>query len=178
MFIVSRKWVNSAIKVGGETSQSLFKIRFSSHHCCVFSQFVPLLTSCGTLSNSMPLNILSHNQGFPTGGRQPIHRLIYCQCYCCCCSVTKSCPTLRDLTDCSTPGFPVPHHLLEFVQVHVHWISDAIQLSHPLLPSSPTAFNLSQHQGLFQWVGCSHQVAKVLELQLPSFQWIFRIDFL
>ena len=54
--------------------------------------------------------------------------------------------------DCSTPGFPVPHHVPEFAQVHVHWISDAIQPSHPLLPSSLSAFNLSQHQGLFQWV--------------------------
>ena len=54
--------------------------------------------------------------------------------------------------DCSTPGFPVLHHLLEFAQTHVHWVSDAIQPSHPLLPPSPPALNLSQHQGLFQWV--------------------------
>jgi len=69
----------------------------------------------------------------------------------------------------STPGFPVLHYLPEFPQTHVHWVGDAIQSSHPLLSPSPPAFNLSQHQGLFQWVGCSHQVAKVLELQLqPS----------
>ena len=61
---------------------------------------------------------------------------------------------------------PVPHHLPEFVQVHVHWIGDAIQPSHPLSSSSPPTFNLSQHQGLFQWLGFSHQVAKVLQLQL------------
>ena len=101
---------------------------------------------------------------------------------CCCCSlVTKSCPTLCDPMDTgSTLGFPAPHHLLEFAQVHAHWISDAIQLSHPLSLPSPSAFNLSQHQGLFQWVGSSHQAAKVLELQLQhqSFQWIFRADFL
>ena len=54
--------------------------------------------------------------------------------------------------DCSMPGFPVLHYLLKFAQIHVHCISDAIQPSHPLLPSSPSAFNLSQHQGLFQWV--------------------------
>ena len=61
-----------------------------------------------------------------------------------------------------------------------HWVSDAIQPSHPLSSSSPLTFNLSQHQGLFQWVSSSHQVAKVLEFQLqhPSFQWIFRTDFL
>ena len=67
-----------------------------------------------------------------------------------------------NLRDCSMPGFPVPHCLLEFAQVHVAWISDAIQPSHLLLPSSPLALSLSQHQGLFQWISCSHQVAKVI----------------
>ena len=81
--------------------------------------------------------------------------------------------------------FPCLHHLPELVlhhlsQSHVHWVGDAIQPSHPLLSPSPSTFNLSQHQGLFHWVGCLHQVAKLLELQLQhqSFQWIFRIDFL
>ena len=60
------------------------------------------------------------------------------------CSVSKSCLTLLKPMDCSMPSFPVPHCLLEFAQVHVHWISDAIQPSHPLSPSSPYAFNLSQ----------------------------------
>ena len=80
--------------------------------------------------------------------------------------------------DCSTPGFPVYHQLLELAQTHVHWVSDAIQPSHPLSSPSPPAFNLSQHQGLFQWVSSLDQMAKVLELQLQhqSFQWIFRID--
>ena len=55
--------------------------------------------------------------------------------------------------DCSTPGFPVHHQLPEFAQTHVHWVGDAIQPSHPLSSPSPPAFNLSQHQGLFQWVG-------------------------
>ena len=55
---------------------------------------------------------------------------------------------------------PVPHHLLEFAQIHIHRVSDAIQPSHPLLLSSPFAFNLSQHQGLFQWLSCWHQVPK------------------
>ena len=98
----------------------------------------------------------------------------------CCCLVAQSCLTLCNPTDCSVPGSPVLHYLLEFAQTYVHWVSDAIQPSHPLLPPSPIAFNLSQHQGLFQWVGSSHQVAKVLELQLQhqSFQGIFWIDFL
>ena len=67
-------------------------------------------------------------------------------------SVTESCPTLFDPMDCSTPGFPVLHYLLQCAQTHVHQVSDVIQPSHPLLPPSPPAFNLSQHQGLFQWV--------------------------
>ena len=94
-------------------------------------------------------------------------------------SVTQSCLVLCDPMDCSTPGFPVLHQLPELAQTHVDWVSDAIQLSHPL--SSPSSdFNLSQHQGLFQWISSPHQVAKVLELQLQhqSFQRIFRTDFL
>ena len=79
-----------------------------------------------------------------------------------CCSVTQSCPTLCNLMDYSTPGFSVLHYFLEFVQTHVHWICDAIQPSHLLSSPSLPAFNLSQHQGLFQWVSCLHQVAKLL----------------
>ena len=99
--------------------------------------------------------------------------------FCCCCSVTKLCLTLCDFMDCSMPGSPVLHHLLEFAQTHVHWVSDAIQPSHPLSPSSPFVLCLSQHQSLFQQVSCSHQVPKVLELQLQhqSFRWVFRVDF-
>ena len=87
-------------------------------------------------------------------------------------SVTQSCPTLCDPMDCSTPGFPVHHQLLELAQTHVHPVSDAIQPSHPLLSPSPPAFNLSQPHGLFQGVSSSHKVAKLLELQLQhqSFQ--------
>ena len=98
----------------------------------------------------------------------------------CCFSVTKSCLTLCNPMNCRTPGFPVPHHLLEVAKVHVHWIGDAIQPSHTLLPSSPSAFNLSKYQGLSHCVSCLHQVAKVLELQLQhqSFQRVFRGDFL
>ena len=67
-------------------------------------------------------------------------------------SVAQSCLTLCNSMDCSMPGFPVHHQLLELVQPHVHWVGDAIQPSHPLSPPSLPAFNLSQHQGLFQWV--------------------------
>ena len=75
-------------------------------------------------------------------------------------------------------GFPVLHHLLESAQTHAHWVGDTIQQSHPLLSPNFPAFNLSQHQSLFQWNDSLHQVAKILELQHQSFQWIFRIDFL
>ena len=82
-----------------------------------------------------------------------------------------------DPMDCSMPGFPVYYQLPELIQTHVHWVSDAIQPSHPL--SSFPAFNLSQHQGLFQLVNSSHQVTKAMEFHLhQSLQWIFRTGFL
>ena len=92
-------------------------------------------------------------------------------------SVTRSCPTLCDPMNGSTPGLPVHHQLLEFTQTHVHRVGDAIQPSHPLSSPFP-ALNLSQRQGLFKWVSSSYQVAKVLEFQLQrqSFQWTPRTD--
>ena len=95
-------------------------------------------------------------------------------------SLTQSCLTLCDPMDCSMPGLPVHHQLPELAQTHVHRVGDAIQPSHPLSYPSPPAFNISQHQGLFQQVGSLHQVAKVSELwfQHQSFQWIFRTDLL
>ena len=83
----------------------------------------------------------------------------------CHCSFTQSCPTLCNPMNCSTPGSPVLHHLLEFTQTHVYWVSGAIQLSHPLSPPSPD-LSPSQNQSLLQWVSFSHQESKVLELQL------------
>jgi len=87
--------------------------------------------------------------------------------------------------NCSMPGLPVQHQLPEFTQTHIHWVDDTIQPSHPLSSPSPPAFNLSQHQSLFKWVSSSHQVAKVLELQLqhhPSNEYSglisFRMDWL
>ena len=70
--------------------------------------------------------------------------------------------------------------LQELAETYVHWFGHAIQLSHPLLSLSPTAFTISQHQNLFQWVSSLYQMAKILEFQLQyqSFQWIFRTDFL
>ena len=67
-----------------------------------------------------------------------------------CCSVAKLCPALCNPVKCPMLGFPVLHYLLQFAQIHVHWVNDAIQTAHSLLPPSPPAFNLSQNQGLFQ----------------------------
>ena len=94
----------------------------------------------------------------------------------CCCSVAKSCPVLCNPMDCSMPGFLCC--LPECAQTHVHWLCDAIQSFHWLLPTSSAVINLSHHRSLFQWVISLHQVDKLLELQLQhqSFQWIFRID--
>ena len=95
-------------------------------------------------------------------------------------SVVQSCLSLSDPVDCSTPGLPVHHQLPESTQTHVHRVGDAIQPSHPLSSPSPPAPNPSQHQGLFQWVNSSHEVAKILEFQLQhqSFQRTPRTDVL
>ena len=95
-------------------------------------------------------------------------------------SVAQSYLTLCDPMNRSTPGLPVHHQLPEFTQTHAHRVGDAIQPSHTLSFPSPPVPNPSQHQGLFQWVNSSHEVAKVLELQLQhqSFQRTPRTDLL
>ena len=92
----------------------------------------------------------------------------------CCCSVAKSCPTVCNTMNCRTLGFPVLHCLPEFAKTHVHWAIQPPQ-SHPLSPPHLPALNPSQYQGLFRWVGPSLQVAKILEHQHQSFQWMFRL---
>ena len=95
-------------------------------------------------------------------------------------SVAQLCPTLCNPMNCSTPGLPVHHQLPEFTQIHVHWVVDVIQPSHPLLSPFPPSPNPSQHQGLFQRVNSSYEVVKVMEFQLQhqSFQWTPRTDLL
>ena len=89
---------------------------------------------------------------------------------------------LCDPVNCSTPGLPVHHQLPEFTQTHFHRVGDAIQPSHPLSSPFPPAPSPSQHRSLFQWVNCSHEVAKVLELVAPSKEYpeliSFRMDWL
>ena len=97
-------------------------------------------------------------------------------------SVLFSCSVMSDSfqpMDFIMQGYLVHHQLPGCTQIHVHQVSDAIQPSHPLSSPSPPAFDLSQHQGLFQWVSSSHQVAKVLDLLLQHqpFPWILRTDF-
>ena len=101
-------------------------------------------------------------------GRYVIVQAHKCLC-CCCCSAAKSCLTLWPM-NFSTSGLPVPHHLPEFAQVHVHWNGDATQPSHPLLPSSPFPFNLSQHQGLLYMEVCVYIYIPMLlsHFVLPS----------
>ena len=79
-------------------------------------------------------------------------------------SVSQSCPTLCDLMNCSMPGFPVHHQILELAQTHVHWVSDTIQLSHPQSSPSLPALNLSQHQGFYN--------ESVLHIRWPKY-WSF-----
>ena len=83
-------------------------------------------------------------------------------------SVAQSYPTTCNPMDCNTPGIPVHHQLQKLFQTHVHGVGDAIRSSHPLSSPTPPAFNLSQHQGLFQWVSSSHQVAKVLGISAAT----------
>ena len=83
-------------------------------------------------------------------------------------SVAQTCLTLCDPRNWSTPHLPIHHQLPESTQTHVHWVGNAIQPSHPLSSPSPPALNLSQHQGLFQWVSSLHQVTKVLEFSAST----------
>ena len=112
-------------------------------------------------------------------------KMVFMWSTCCYCSVAQLCLTLCNRMDCSTPGFLVLHHLPEFTQTHVHRVGDSIQPPHPLSSSFPTAPNPSQHQGLFQWVNSSHEVAKVLDFQLQHHSLqrtpradLFRMDWL
>ena len=96
--------------------------------------------------NWVQVKVTKNDQSQASKGKASIPKL--CWCF----SVAQSCLTLCNPMNSNIPGLPVPHYLPEFAQVHVHCIDDAIQPSHPLMPSSPSALDLFQHQGLFQWV--------------------------
>ena len=128
--------------------------QFSSVHVCSFTKFCPTLFNPQTIAHQAPPSSVQFSHSVMSDSLQP-HGLQHAR-----------------------P--PCHHQLPEFTQTHVHWAGDAIQPSHPLSSPSPPTFNLSQHPSLFKCVSSSHQVAKVLELQLQhqSFPWIFRTDFL
>ena len=146
---------------------------FSSFECVCMYIFIytPRNRIAGSCDNFVFNSSRYHQTGFHSGSTV-LHSHYKCvsvliflhsfQHFCQFSSVTQSCLTLRDRVDYITPGLPIHHQLLELTQTHVHWVGDAIQPSHPLLSPSPT-FDLSQHQGVFQWVSSLHQVAKVLE---------------
>ena len=154
------RWALLLLQVIEMKSYSTYKLNTMCG--CELSMLLYAVSYCMNVSKPMHFTVINHS------------------CTFCCRPVTKLCLTLYNPIDGSKPGSAVLHCLLGLAQIHVYWVGNALQPSHPLLPSSPFAFNLSQHQDLFQWVGSSHQVAKVLELQLQhqSFQWIFRTDFL
>ena len=146
------------------TSRTMLNQSGETWHCC----FVPDLGGKALslsqlsmmLSVSFPHMAFIMLRNFPTIPRLLfLHSVQFS-------SVAQLCPTLCDPMNHSTPGLPVHHQLPEFTQTHIHRVSDAIQPSHPWSSPSPPALNPSQHQSLFQWVNSSHEVAKVLELQL------------
>ena len=118
-----------------------------------------------------------HTQGLPWVSNQQASPLIIMTV-----QFSQSYPTPWDPMDCSTPGLLVHHQLPEFTHTHIHWVGDAIQPSHPLSSPSPSAFNLSQHQGLFIWVSSSHQYYSFSFSISPSNEYSglvsFRIDWL
>ena len=146
----SHRWAKGVSLMGAEfvvmMIQKVLEMHSGNGYTTVWVYFIPL--NC-TLKN---------------GDHGGFHYIVL-STVACCRSVTQSCLTPCNPIDCTTPGFPV-HHLPEFAQTHVQRVSDAIQPSHPLSSPSAPALNLSQHQGLFQWVSSLHQVAKVLEPQL------------
>ena len=134
----------------------------AKHPGAVTGDFLLLKTAdlCGLIA----LRIFSHSNGFlkesMLSGKKNTSPVFLSFLFCiiiralthtpfCCCSVVQAYLTLYDPMECSTPGFPVLHQFPELAQTHVHRISDAIQPSHPLSSPSPSAFSLSQHQGLF-----------------------------
>ena len=152
LFLLLQSWITTILLFVSMNLTILDMTYRWNHTVCVFWGYLSLLTNTGFILADV--------------------------WYTPCCSVAQSCATLCDPMDRSTPGFPVLHCLPEFAQTHVRGVNDVIQPSHPLLSPSSPSFNLSQNQGLLQWVRSSQQVARVLGFQLQSFQGIFRTDFL
>ena len=143
----------------------IFSISPSNEYSGLISfrmDWLDLLTVPGTLKSLLQHHSSVHQYHHPLYSSHVIFAISSVQFI----SVAQLCPTFCDPMNRSTPGLPVHHQLPTFTQTHVHWVSDAIQPSHPLSSPSLPAPNPSQHQSLFQWVNSSHEVAKVLEFQL------------
>ena len=149
---VEHNWVT-------ENTDTIFYLHFNISHVSMWIQFI-FLKLCLNLFFSWRIIALQCCVGFCHVTTQIRHGSVQLS------SVTQLCPTLCDSMNCSMPGLPVHHQLLEFTQTQVHRVSDAIQPSHPLSSPSPPIPDSSQHQSLFQWVNSSHEVAKVREFQL------------
>ena len=166
-----RYWAGGVLSLKQWTSASVRCLRACVRSC--FSHVGLSVTACTTALQA-PLSIgLSQHEywnGLPFMFEMSVQFS----------SVAQSCLTPCNPMDYSRPGLPVHLQLPEFTQTHVHWVSDDIQPSNPLLFPSPPAFDLSQHQSLFKWVSSLHQVGKVSEFQLQhqSFQWTPRTDLL
>ena len=151
-----KEGINIILFAGKTQNKTMYQTKtlptnpFNSNLC----NFFEFIINTDIIRCFPPLPPLSHCRGW--GGRV---KNLSVQLSC---SVAKLCLTLCDPGDCSMPGSSVLHCFLEFAQIHVHWVGDAI---YPLPPPSPFASSLSQHQSVFQWVSPSNQVAKVLELQ-------------
>ena len=158
--LVSSGCDNEIPNLGGLNKRNLFLTVLEAEKSKIkrLADSVPWWGGVSWLADSHRLTVSSRR------GLRERARTVFFLFIICCCSVTKSCATLCGPMDCSTSGLPVFHCLPQFSQTHVHWVSDAIQPSHPLSPPSSPALALPQHHGLFQWVSSLHQVAKVLEL--------------
>ena len=175
---VNPKGNQSWISIGRTDSSEILpaSVIFDFAKFCLFEASPWVCSRSGQVSHPTHSNSSQFRFNIVPGLKEDLLIIIK---VCVLCLVTQSCPTLCDPMDCSMPSLPVHHQLPKLSKTHAHQVGDAIQPSHPL--SSPSsAFNLSQHQGLFKWISSSHRVAKVLEFQLQhhSFQWIFRVDFL
>ena len=176
--------MNSSVKPAGsglffeEWFWLLIKLEECLHFTCKWQllSHVWLFVAPGTVTHQAPPSMQFSRQEYwsglpfsspgdlPDPGNEPRFPALSADFYLHCCSVAQLCLALCDLMDSSPPGSSVLHYLPEFAQIYVQWVSDANLTISSAAPSF--AFNLSQHQGLFQWVGSSYQVAKVLEIQL------------
>ena len=182
---IRRRFVNQLLPMNPAMHQLAFwwlSAVWSQCFCCQHSWCCSYCPQCtfSSLSHDSQTGRLQHfclQHGLLVGGEVsrhlPSHSFTYLVFYTYMLSVhissvAQSYLTLCDPVDCSTPGLPVNHQVQEFTQTHVHWVSDAIQPSHPLSSPSLPTFNLSQHQGLFQWVSSSYQVAKSIRVSASS----------